>query len=208
MLRNLIYTCGRLIVLGWPRERYGITRATMYRRLAEVGANLPVTGRVLSVSHSESLSQVMGVCATEVVHADYPEHNMLLLGFPDKSFDCVVSDQVLEHIGGSPQQAIDESFRVLKPGGVAVHTTCLINPIHNVPGDFWRFTPDGLAMLCRGHGEVVDVGQWGNRRTWLYVALGLRHEPVPRWRWHPLQQAARSNNPAWPIVTWIVVRKH
>lgn len=42
-------------------------------------------------------------------------------GFPDKSFDRVVSLSVLEHIeGDGDQKAMAEIARVLKPGGIAV----------------------------------------------------------------------------------------
>lgn len=207
MLTRLRHGIGRLLVAGWPRESCNITRLSMYRRLAEIGPTLSLDGRVLSISHSENLCEIMRMRTTQIVRADYPDQSMLRLGFPDASFDVVVSDQVLEHVEGSPQRAIDESFRVLRSGGVAVHTTCFINPIHEVPGDFWRFTPDGLAVLCRDHGEVIEAGQWGNRRVWFYVWLGLRWQTVPRWRFHPLRQAAISDNPEWPIVTWVIARK-
>ena len=39
-------------------------------------------------------------------------------------------NQVLEHIGGDPFTAVDETFRVLKEGGIVLHTTCFISPIH------------------------------------------------------------------------------
>lgn len=38
------------------------------------------------------------------------------LPFPDASFDLVISSNVLEHVD-NPQKVIDESVRVLKPGG-------------------------------------------------------------------------------------------
>ena len=56
---------------------------------------------------------------------------------------------VLEHVEGNPFAPVRESLRVVRPGGAIVHTTCLLNPVHREPGDFWRFTPDGLALICR-----------------------------------------------------------
>jgi SAM-dependent methyltransferase len=44
------------------------------------------------------------------------------LAFDDGSFDVVVAGELLEHIR-SPQQLIDESRRVLRPGGTLVGST-------------------------------------------------------------------------------------
>lgn len=58
----------------------------------------------------------------DVVNADADEirvDNALSLSFPDESFDAVWSNGVL-HASGDTQKAIDEVFRVLKPGGRAI----------------------------------------------------------------------------------------
>jgi len=34
--------------------------------------------------------------------------------------------------------------------------------VHKNPGDYWSFTPDALALLTREHGDILDVGGWGN----------------------------------------------
>jgi SAM-dependent methyltransferase len=49
--------------------------------------------------------------------------SLLALNFADESFDFVMCDQVLEHVEGDPQLAFDETWRVLRPGGIAIHTT-------------------------------------------------------------------------------------
>ena len=68
----------------------------------------------------------LGFADEQITDAAYPEHTMFDLPFEDGQFDAVVSDQVLEHLEGDPGDAIDETFRVLKPGGIALHTTCFI----------------------------------------------------------------------------------
>jgi SAM-dependent methyltransferase len=185
-----------------------ITRYFMYDRLGSIGPLLPHrTGRVLSISLSENLAGLLGLQPTEVVRADYPDHNMLSLNFPDASYDFVMSDQVLEHVEGNPQQAIDECYRVLKPGGIAVHTTCFINPVHGSPNDYWRFTPEALRLLHRAWSDVIECDGWGNFAVWSVVHDGLRFEGVPHARWHPLHRLATHNDPLWPIVTWVVAKK-
>ena len=181
----------------------------MYDRLAKLSGQLPMhSGRVLSISHSANLAELMQVKPTEVVSANYPEHNMVALSFPDESFDFVFSDQVLEHVAGDPFQAISECRRVLRSGGVAVHTTCFVNPVHGVPQDFWRFTPDALALLHENWSRIIEVSGWGNFDVWdIAVRDGLRFVPVPHATWHPLHSMAIRNDPLWPIVTWIVAVK-
>jgi len=185
-----------------------ITRYYMYDRLQSVGRRLPNrNGRVLSISHSGNLVELIGLRPSEIVHADYPEHNVLSLALPDDSFDYVLSDQVLEHVEGDPYQAITECHRVLRPGGIALHTTCFMNPVHGAPMDFWRFTPFALSLLHRNWSEIIEVGGWGNFQVWSVVHDGIRFDGVPHAKWHPLHQIAVDNDPLWPIVTWIVARK-
>jgi len=192
---------------GFPRGPH-ITRYYMYNHLEKLGRKLQFNaGRTLSVSHSDRLATVLGIEASEVVLADYPEHNLLSLNFPDSSFDYLLSDQVLEHVEGDPYQAIRECHRVLRPGGISILTTCFINPIHSCPKDFWRFTPDALSLLHQDWSEIIEVGGWGNLAVWSVVEDGLRFEGVPDAPWHPLHRIAMHNDPLWPIVTWIIARK-
>ena len=39
------------------------------------------------------------------------------MSFPDNHFDAYLSLGVIEHWEEGPQQAIDEAYRVIKPGG-------------------------------------------------------------------------------------------
>jgi SAM-dependent methyltransferase len=150
---------------------------------------------------------VLGFSDDQVLDVSYPEYNLLELPFPENSFDYVVSDQVLEHVEGNPQVAMDEALRVLKPGGIGVHTTCFINPIHNRPGDYWRFTPKALALLAGKHASIIEADGWGNPYVWIYDWMGLRFEPIPNSSWHPSHWLATKNVKDWPISTWVVAKK-
>lgn len=195
----------RLSMTGLSRGPH-ITRYAMYRRLAEVAAAFPLrTGKTLTISKSAKLAGILGL--SDITEAEFPGIDMLSLPYPDASFDFVVSDQVLEHVAGDPQRAIDECHRVLRPGGIAVHTTCFINPVHKEPEDFWRFSPDALKYLSRNFSEVLDYGGWGNRNVWDIIGIGLRWDGIPHAAWHPLHKLAMKNDPAWPLSTWVVARK-
>lgn len=71
------------------------------------------------------------------------------LPFPDKTFEQIVCTEVLEHLH-TPEKALNEMWRVLKPGGRLILTTRFIFPIHDAPGDYFRFTEYGLRHLLRG----------------------------------------------------------
>lgn len=188
---------------------YHLTRYAMYARLGEVVAQNGVTSvdKLLAISHSKSLAEVVGIRWQDITEADYPDENILALTSPDAFFDAVVSDQVFEHIEGDPFTAMDETLRVLKPGGLLIHTTCFMNHVHGDPDDYWRFTPESLALLLRGKADVIEAGGWGNRTALLLVALGFRYLPIPHATWHPLHKVATRNDPVWPISTWVVARK-
>jgi hypothetical protein len=103
---------------------------------------------------------------------------------------------------------VRESLRVAKPGGWIVHTTCFLNFMHQLPLDFWRFTPQSLELLVKHCGaEVVTSGGWGNRAAWTYMQLGYRDAKVPEVKGNPVFELARKNEKKWPVHTWIVARK-
>lgn len=188
-----------------------LTRFAMYDHLATAWRRLgldPGTGAsVLSVSGSEPLCAVLGFEPSEVRSTAYPEVDVTRLPFESASFDAVVSDQVLEHVEPSPRTALAETARVLRPGGVAVVTTCLLNPVHPSPQDHWRFTPSGLELLCGSVGlRTLDVGGWGNRLSVVALASGLRRVRVGRMP-AKLRGALLRNDWRWPIVTWVVAER-
>jgi ubiquinone/menaquinone biosynthesis C-methylase UbiE len=185
-----------------------ITRYFMYKRLRAVGDTLKNKGGdVLAISRSHNLCDVLGLQDVRITEANFPEQSLLDLTFPDESFDFVLSDQVLEHVEGDPQRAVNESWRVLRRGGIALHTTCFINPIHEYPKDFWRFTPKALELLATRFSRIIACEGWGNFEAWLVIRDNLRFDGIPHVAWHPLHRLAMKNDPEWPIVTWIVAEK-
>ncbi len=182
-----------------------ITRFYMYDTIKEYVTD--TKGKVLSISGSVPLCTYLGMDALEIVEANYPEHNLLdLVSFKENEFDYVVCDQVLEHVEGNPQSAVDECYRVLKPGGTLVLTTCFINPIH-MELDFWRFTPSALQLLCKNFSEIINSGGWGNSSMSFIERIGLRFVKIPRVKWHPMNILATKNNEKIPVTTWVIAKK-
>jgi SAM-dependent methyltransferase len=75
-------------------------------------------------------------------HIDFDSKTSL----PDNSADIILSNQVLEHVD-SPEGYLQESFRLLKPGGTAIFTTHGYWFYHPTPNDYWRWTSAGLRKI-------------------------------------------------------------
>jgi SAM-dependent methyltransferase len=80
--------------------------------------------------------------------------------FEDEQFECVLCSEVLEHLH-TPTRAIDEIHRVLKPGGRLILTTRFIFPIHEAPGDYYRYTKYGLRHLLQCF-EILEIEEESN----------------------------------------------
>jgi SAM-dependent methyltransferase len=78
-------------------------------------------------------------------------------GLDDASFDTLLCTDVLEHLE-EPQRAVDEAFRLLRPGGHGIYTVPFFWHLHEEPRDFYRYTEHGLAHLFRRAGfEVIEI---------------------------------------------------
>ena len=72
------------------------------------------------------------------------------------SFDCVFCTGTLEHVT-DPWKAVREIHRVLKPDGIVHLDVPFIQGFHADPNDYWRFTKEGLRLLCNEF-EELDCG--------------------------------------------------
>ena len=66
----------------------------------------------------------------------------------DRSFDVIISVDVLEHVN-RPWLAASEISRLLRPGGISYTSTLFAWRYHPVPIDYWRFSPACLEFLFR-----------------------------------------------------------
>ena len=98
-----------------------------------------------------SLDPIMEGLVDEIAVGEY-------LPFKSKSFDLVLSTQVLSY-AFDPQQFIDETYRVLKPGGSLILSAPALFPLHH--DEHWRFLPDGLRILLDKF-ENVDIEPEGH----------------------------------------------
>jgi len=79
------------------------------------------------------------------------------LRFADGEVGTALCLDTLEHCE-DPPAACRELQRVVAPGGVCVLSSVMLFGIHGYPGDFFRFTPEGLRSLLGGFDEVSVAG--------------------------------------------------
>ncbi len=163
----------------------------------------------LSIDRNPTLDQIVlqKWPGLRIRHAIHPEHDVQdLKAFASDEFDFAYSHQVLEHLP-KPWRAAAELVRILKPGGVGLHTTCAYNPRHGPPAfnDYYRFLPDGLAALFEGV-EILSKGSWGNRQAILYnLAINDGHGTLGGRRFH--KAVGQPNDENHPWVTWVMFQK-
>lgn len=114
-------------------------------------------------------------------------------------FDIVICEQVLEHVV-DPIQAVENLYLMLRPGGHAIVSVPFMVRYHPEPGDYWRFSADGLKILLSRAGfNVLKATDWGNR---LVVVANL-------WRWFPYIPflCPLYRNPKMPLLVWAFAQK-
>lgn len=179
----------------------------MYNRIKQCFRE-PVKGKILGISGIKNFYSFIDMRHAEIVETRYPDVDMQNLPFNENTFDFVISDQVIEHLQ-NPQKAIYECYRVLKKGGIAVHTTCFMNYIHPSPVDLWRFSPDALKYLCNEFSEIIQCEGFGNRILHLlcFISDRFRSMSIPETKWSIRHLIATWNEKRYPMVTWVVARK-
>jgi len=87
---------------------------------------------------------------------------------PGHRFDSLVCHQVLEHVT-DPMAAARELARVLKPGGLAVISVPHLSRRHELPHDYYRFTPEGLVFVLAQAGfSIKRVVPYGGVLSFLH----------------------------------------
>lgn len=94
---------------------------------------------------------------------------------PKNYYDVIINTQVLEHIE-FPQKAINEFYRILRPGGKLFLTAPQGWGIHDEPYHFFNFTKYGLESLFKNAGFKI---RFINPRGGIFWYLGKRIKTMP-----------------------------
>lgn len=100
----------------------------------------------------------------------------LRLPLAGESADTVLATELMEHLP-SPTAFLQEIHRVLRPGGVAIVSVPFLEPVHEAPRDYYRFTPFSLRILFDQCGFVVSE-LWSRGGWWSVVVGSLLNQRV------------------------------
>jgi SAM-dependent methyltransferase len=75
---------------------------------------------------------------------------------PDQSADCVLMVSMLPNVR-RPWRVVEEAHRILKPGGIIFISSAFVYTFAPDPLDYYRFSQEGLEVLCEKF-EKVDSG--------------------------------------------------
>jgi SAM-dependent methyltransferase len=186
---------------GRSHPRYVVLTLLLERLTAIVDSDwLPRATQVLDYGcGNRPYASLFRTKFTDYIGADFsgnPDADVILgddgeLPLADGSVDCVLSTQVLEHVQ-HPDLYLAEAHRVLRPGGALVLSTHGVWPYHPDPGDYWRWTIDGLQL------QVYRAGfdLWA-----LHSVLGLASSSLQLW-----QDATSGHIPTRlrPVYFWLI----
>lgn len=199
-------------------KRYKPTRYYMYNRIQEffnkynhkLGKCLLIGDSIKGVGDDKVLIKNTAIVdmlpeQSVVLAPTYPDVDIHEMPYKDNSFDYVIADQVLEHVR-YPWIAVEEAKRVLKSGGWLILTTCLMNYVHGVPEDYFRFTPDGIRVLCEGFSIIEQAEGYGNPNFITKIMNNKYQTPVvPESK---LANEVTSNNDHTNLyLVWIIAQK-
>ncbi len=123
----------------------------------------------------EYADKYVGVDWTKTLHnsqADVISNLNEKIKLPDNYADTIVSLSVMEHLC-EPQIFLNESYRILKDGGIMILQVPWMWWIHELPHDYFRYTQHSINMLSKFGFEVKNVTPLGSRRetldtTWFH----------------------------------------
>jgi len=183
---------GRLMSTGYRQS----TSRSWMKRLRTVITSEYFPGREHRQAKSEVLQHgalrlIIGSGVTQypnAIHLDIDAFpgvdvvgNAERLPFADQSLDAVVCEVVLEHVAKA-NVVIEETFRVLKPGGKCFFIVPFLFPYHGHPSDYRRWTKEGLAVEFEAF-QQLDIGIHAGPCSglvnilseWAYVVTGLTY---------------------------------
>jgi hypothetical protein len=164
---------GHITLFGMGRGEDFVDRAEMRRFLVSNNPQLPHGSKCLEVGEARYIGEMSRCSERYVFNYDtkaslqgtvlYGDLSGQDQGFPEAHFDMLLLNQVFEHVH-DPFTAIRNSFTMVKPGGLLVFTAPFVSNYHEVPGDYFRYTPMTVHKIAETGGFCLEyvraVGNW------------------------------------------------
>jgi SAM-dependent methyltransferase len=151
------------------RETFNLLINVIHDRALERHAARYLKGRLIDIGCGiKPYRDLLAKYVTEHVGVDHKDSlhdqsNVDLIGtaysipVANESFDSALCTAVLEHLE-EPSRALDECWRVLKPGGTAIYSIPFIWHLHEEPRDFYRYSKYGIQYLFEKAGfEIMEM---------------------------------------------------
>lgn len=141
--------------IGTVYMRPAMTRAKAYARgtMLDIGCGL----RQYEPIFAGSVSDYIGIdwpTSADKARSDIVG-DALSIPVADNSVDTVLATEVMEHLPIS-DHFIAEITRVLRIGGRLILSVPFMEPLHEEPRDYYRYTPFSLRMLLQRHGFSIE----------------------------------------------------
>lgn len=129
--------------------------------IEEIGKNKKyLKGKILNAG-AGTVRKLDGLLDGTIINQDFMELEGIDLVCPldkmpvrNNHFDSIICNAVLEHVP-DPIPAIHELYRVLKPKGYLYLCIPFMQPEHLNPGDYQRYTKDGITKLVKDAGFKI-----------------------------------------------------
>lgn len=139
-----------------------IARNSEGKTVLEIGSGKAVNGKYTYSTH-HLFDSAKKFIMTDV-NPDFGHKTLDITKMNDKSkYDTIICLNVLEHVYDF-QTAVDNLHRSLKKGGQLVVAVPFAFPLHDEPGDYWRFTEHALRKIL-GDFSTVEL-QHQRSRKW------------------------------------------
>ena len=138
------------------------------------------TRRYESIFRS-SVDEYIGLDWPEIEDRAYPNvvGDAMRIPFMAQSIDTVLATELMEHLP-SPQNFLTEVARVLRDGGTLILSVPFMEPLHEEPRDYYRFTPYSLRVLLEQN-DFSILQLWAKGGWWSVVLGSYVNQAIYNW---------------------------
>jgi ubiquinone/menaquinone biosynthesis C-methylase UbiE len=152
---------------GYQISRFDASRYIFRDKLKEFMSEQSLQGEILDIgsarwNYPKEHFYKANVTTLDVEPPADVVGDVMNLPFKEATFDFVICLETLEHVR-NPFKAMNEIYRVLRPGGKFIGSAPFMYEIHGEEyGDYWRFTKQGWGELLKKF-EAVSITPYSGK---------------------------------------------